>query len=280
MVLVVVILVAWIVILGPSLLRRRARGGGVESITHFHHQLQILEHSAPEPIVAPAYRLRALDGSGTPTGITYPDHGAPPVLTVVGAKELPRPALAFLGEPAVAAVADPGDDTDLPPAAVRRDLTRGRAGDGNSVHADTAHADTAHRGQPVPDRAYQEATHRSRPPVELDVSPRGVDLRARSLARRRRRDTLLVLGVAFVVTLLLGLIPGASFLWVASALIGVALVGYVAVLVNLRRLADERERKLHYLDPMDPPRAARPGAPATHASGRYAHPSSQQAVAR
>ena len=275
MVLVVIILVAWIVILGPSLLRRRARGGGVESITHFHHQLQILEHSAPEPIVAPAYRLRAVDGSGTPTGITYPDHGAPPVLTVVGAKELPRPALAFLGEPAVAAAADPGDDADLPPAAVGRDLTRARAVDGYG-----AHADTVHPGQPFPDRAYREATHRSRPPVELDVSPRGVDLRARSLARRRRRDTLLVLGVAFVVTLLLGLIPGASFLWVASALIGVALVGYVAVLVNLRRLADERERKLHYLDPMDPPRAVRPGAPATHASGRYAHPSSQQAVAR
>ena len=72
--------------------------GGDQSITHFHHQLRILEHSAPEPIVAPAYRLRAVDGGGTPTGITYPGP-PPPKLTVVGAKELPRPALAFLGEP-------------------------------------------------------------------------------------------------------------------------------------------------------------------------------------
>ena len=73
MVLVIIILVAWIVILGPSLIKRRARSGGDQSITHFHYQLRVLEHSAPEPLVAPAYRLRAVDGTGSPTGITYPD---------------------------------------------------------------------------------------------------------------------------------------------------------------------------------------------------------------
>jgi len=107
-VLVIIILVAWIVILGPSLIKRRARSGGNQSISHFHYQLRILEHSAPEPIVAPAYRLRAVDGSGAPTGITYPDSGTRPVLTVVGAKELPRPALAFLGEPDPSVAAEVG----------------------------------------------------------------------------------------------------------------------------------------------------------------------------
>ena len=76
MVLVIIVLLAWAIILGPSVVKRRAHGGGHQSITHFHHQLSILEHSAPEPIVAPAYRLRAVDGGGTPTGITYPDTAA------------------------------------------------------------------------------------------------------------------------------------------------------------------------------------------------------------
>ena len=58
--------------------------------------------------MAPAYRLRAVDGSGAPTTIHYPDDGRPPVLTVVGAKELPRPALAFLGDPEPATVAPSG----------------------------------------------------------------------------------------------------------------------------------------------------------------------------
>src|SRR5450631_1784659 len=108
-VVVIIIVAAWAVILGPSLFKRRARTGGDQSISHFHYQLRVLEQRAPEPIVAPAYRLRAVDGSGTPTSIHYPETGRPPVLTVVGAKELPRPALAFLGEPEVSEpVADDG----------------------------------------------------------------------------------------------------------------------------------------------------------------------------
>ena len=62
MILVVFLAAAWAVILGPVLLRRRSeRGrGSVNSISHFHRQLRILEHAAPEPIVVPAYRLRAV----------------------------------------------------------------------------------------------------------------------------------------------------------------------------------------------------------------------------
>src|SRR5487761_2124380 len=100
-VVVIVIVAAWVVILGPNLLKRRARSGGDQSISHFHYQLRVLEQRAPEQLVTPAYRLRAVDGTGTATTISYPDTGRPPVLTVVGASELPRPALAFLGEPEV-----------------------------------------------------------------------------------------------------------------------------------------------------------------------------------
>lgn len=100
MVVVVVIVAAWVVILGPGVVKRRARAGGHQSIHHFHHQLQILEHSAPEPIVAPAFRLRGTDEPSASRGVFYPGSGERPVLTVVGAKDLPRPALAFLGDPA------------------------------------------------------------------------------------------------------------------------------------------------------------------------------------
>ena len=256
MVLVIIILVACIVILGPSVIKRRARSGGDQSITHFHYQLRVLEHSAPEPLVAPAYRLRAVDGGGSPTGITYPDRGERPVLTVVGAKELPRPALAFLGDP----VPEPapqvgyGPDQDLPPAA--RD-------DGPPV--------AAYRRPP---REWTPST----PPVDLDLPSRHPDAGARHLARRRRRDTLLVLTGLLAATLLLGLVTGSTVVWALCLLDAVALVTYVAVLVHLRRRAEEREAKLHYLEVGDD-RGAPAAVRRSYVSGRYAHPSNQQAAA-
>ncbi len=71
---------------------------------------------------------------------------------------------------------------------------------------------------------------------------------------------------------------GSSIIWAVVALDGVALAAYVGVLVHLRRMALERETKLHYLDPLAA-RPARPGGQRTYMSGRYAHPSNQQAAA-
>lgn len=100
MIVVVILVVAWLVILGPSMFRRRSEhGGGVSSISHFHRQLRVLEQSRGEPIVYPAFRLQALPGQGAPIAQSNStERSVRPVLTVVGAKELPRPALAFLGE--------------------------------------------------------------------------------------------------------------------------------------------------------------------------------------
>jgi hypothetical protein len=99
MIVVVILVVAWGVILGPSLFRRRSEhGGGVQSITHFHQQLRVLEQSSGTPTVFPAFRLQSIPGQGTPAASDSHDNTTRPVLTVVGAKELPRPALAFLGE--------------------------------------------------------------------------------------------------------------------------------------------------------------------------------------
>jgi hypothetical protein len=277
-VVVIIVLVAWAVILGPGLIKRRARRGD-QSISHFHYQLRVLEHSAPEPIVAPAYRLRSVDGSGEPTGITYADTGKPPVLTVVGAKELPRPALAFLGEPV------PDEGMTVPGS-------RGEAADTWETTADTRPT----RAEPIdrPNAAIDDW----RDPREQwvpDVAPlsddadapgpwvagrRGMDSLTREEARRRRRDTLSVLAVVFVTTLLFGAVTGATVVWALCALDSVALVAYVSVLVHLRRMAMERERKLRYLEPRRDVGPARVGGPATPVSGRYAHPSNQQAIAR
>lgn len=270
MVLVIIILVAWAVILGPGLLRRRARSGGDQSISHFHRQLRILEHSAPEPIVAPAYRLRAVDGNGTPTGITYPDSGTPPKLTVVGAKELPRPALAFLGEPA------PGADAAASPDPVVTGIHEAAA-----PRADRDRDPDSGSGDPIAPAGRPRAVRDEWTPdvpVDLDGPYRG-DGFARQQARRRRRDTLAVLGAAFAATLLLAVVTGATAVWALCALDAVALVAYVSLLVHLRRMADERERKLHYLDVGDDRRPAPVGVPRPYVSGRYAHPSNQRAVA-
>jgi len=266
MVLVIIILVAWAVILGPGFLKRRARSGGDQSISHFHRQLRILEHSAPEPIVAPAYRLRAVDGSAAPTGITYPDSRTPPKLTVVGAKELPRPALAFLGDPVpdADAVASPG------PVVTGIHGTGGLGADGDRGPDDPVAAWV--RPRPARDEWAPDV------PAALDGPFRG-DGSARQQARRRRRDTLAVLGVAFVAALLAAVATGATAVWALCALAAVALGAYVSLLVHLRRVADERERKLHYLDVGDDRRPAGVGVPRPYVSGRYAHPSNQRAAA-
>ena len=258
MILVIIILVAWMIILGPNLLKRRARTtGGINSISHFHRQLQILEQSGPQPLVTPAFRLRSVDGSPlSPDG--GEGSGAPvaPKLSVVGADQLPRPALAFLGRDPDGADAVPDDD----------------------VVAGTGHASV------------------SDPSGASGASGRQPDAYVRHRARRRRRDTLGVLTLFFATTLLIGFIPGASVAWVLSLVSGLALAGYVVLLVRMRQMAEERERKLHYLHPQagqrgldetrtgygEYPRDALPGVTDLPAriSGRYAHPSNQAAMAR
>jgi hypothetical protein len=55
-ILLVLVVVLWIVVLAPSAYRRISERGGVESIEHFHHHLNRLEHAGPK-LVTPAYRL-------------------------------------------------------------------------------------------------------------------------------------------------------------------------------------------------------------------------------
>ncbi len=261
MILVIIIVVAWIVILGPGLARRRSRTGGGGSITHFHRALRTLEHAAPEPIVSPAYRLRSVGGSSATTGGGYPAVSAVPVLTVVGADQLPRPALAFLGDP-LPASSGPAPSSGPGGAAGYRDgssagVARHLSGGDDSAVNDEAVTDTA----VTDDRARQ------------------LDAYARRVTRRRRRDALGVLALVFFSTLMIGFIPGAGEAWIVSAIAGLGLAGYVAVLVQLRRAAEERDQKLRYLRPATGASPAAASRVPVYMSGRYAHPSNQAAAA-
>jgi hypothetical protein len=257
MILVVILVAAWLVVLGPSVLRRRAEhSGGVNSITHFHRQLRVLEHSGGQPIVFPAYRLHSSEEESTPPKSRYPDVATVPVLTVVGADRLPRPALAFLGDDPVPS--QPRGAGSFRPAADPADI----------------------RSDPI--SGYRPA-----------------DPELRSLARRRRRDTLTVLVVMVVLTFLIGFIPGAGTAWLVTLVGAVVLSAYVAMLVHMRSMAEERERKLHYLRPSapnygQPATDYQPGYqddenasfedeaglrdPAAYQASRFAHPARQAAA--
>jgi hypothetical protein len=276
-ILVIIIVVAWLVILGPNLLKRRSRTvGGISSISHFHRQLRVLEHSAPQPLVAPAYRLRSVDDSIVAVrGSDGNEVPVAPKLSVVGADQLPRPALAFLGRP-------PAGSETLEPAGPGSPAARAEA-------------------VPFPSGGELEGSAPGMP-------ARSNDAHARGLARRRRRDTLTVITLVFITTLLIGFIPGATMAWAVTLVSGLALVAYVALLVRMRQMAEERERKLRYLRPAPGVADLGPAAPAAisgdsvsfgdpladlagrgtprgvtdlpvRISGRYAHPSYQAVAA-
>jgi hypothetical protein len=65
-ILLVLVVVLWVVVLAPSAWRRIAERGGVGSVDHFHHQLELLEHAGPK-LVTPAYRLGTARSGATDT---------------------------------------------------------------------------------------------------------------------------------------------------------------------------------------------------------------------
>ena len=95
MILLVFVVLLWAAVLAPSVWRRFSERSAVDSIDHFHHQLQLLEHAAPKT-VAPAYRLHT----------AFPDAvaaAAPPV-------DSSRPKLVLLRPTGDATAADVDDE--------------------------------------------------------------------------------------------------------------------------------------------------------------------------
>lgn len=93
-------------------------------------------------------------------------------------------------------------------------------------------------------------------PFRSPVAIRSPQALRRQRTLKRRRDVLLGLAGATVGSLLLGAIPAFHLLWVLTLLSGVALAGYVAMLVHMRNLAAERDMKLRFLPANGAPDAA------------------------
>lgn len=66
-------------------------------------------------------------------------------------------------------------------------------------------------------------------------------------AQRRRRDVLLVLGVGVLSSLLLAVIAGNTLFWFVQLFADAMLAAYVVLLVRMKRVAEERRAKVHYL---------------------------------
>jgi hypothetical protein len=64
-VILLILVVVWAIVLGPSLLRRRAERHTGDSIGAFHRQLRVLEHTGPS-LVDPANRLGNMAGVQRP----------------------------------------------------------------------------------------------------------------------------------------------------------------------------------------------------------------------
>ncbi len=209
------LVVVWLVVLGPSVLRRvrDRRETEVESVGTFHRELRILEHASP-PLVPPAYRLRGSASSGP----SAPALRAKPVLQLVNGEPLPAPALAFLGK-------DPGNR----PAGREDDRVAG--------------PDHVLEGHGLPGHGLEDTRPR---PVEHRQQPRR-EHEVRRLVRQRRRDTLAILLVVTVLSMIAGAL-GLGGAWILALVAGLSAVAYVWMLVNLHARADERERKLRYLE--------------------------------
>ena len=96
MILLVFVVLLWAAVLAPSAWRRFSERSAVDSIDHFHHQLQLLEHAAPKT-VAPAYRLHT----------AFPGAGVAPAAAPVDSS---RPKLVLLRPTGDATAADVDDE--------------------------------------------------------------------------------------------------------------------------------------------------------------------------
>ncbi len=82
----------------------------------------------------------------------------------------------------------------------------------------------------------------------------------RRAAQRRRRDVLLSLLAGAFGSFLLALVPGMSAIWFVQLIFDLLVAGYVAVLLQVRGVSTERQRKVSYMPPARQPGDRRPRA--------------------
>lgn len=137
-----------------------------------------------------------------------------------------------------------------------RRTTRARAADGGVI---TLEPDWSSAG---PREAAGSAARRWAERNPQVVGPEAVRStaaarnRARARAYRRRRQVMALLLISVAVTLAWALVLGFPGLWLAHGVADALLVGYVTLLVRLRRRSTERADKVRYLAPIEAPRPA------------------------
>lgn len=78
------------------------------------------------------------------------------------------------------------------------------------------------------------------------------------IAQKRRRDALAVLSLAAVGSLLIAIVASSLVVWLIQIGMDLLLVGYLALLVHLRRRADGHRANLRFLPQPAVPSVAAP----------------------
>jgi len=211
-ILLVLVAILWIVVLLPGAVRRFTQRDSRESIDHFHHQLQLLEHAGPK-LVTPAYRLH----TAVPGGAEAVAEPTPPSA---------RPKLVLL-RPV-------GDDVD---------------GDVDGV--DGTHYERVAALEPP------------EPPSSLPYARVELAAHRREQARRRCTLSLRLLTAATITSGIVGMLPSARMVWVATGIFGLALLGLIALMGYAREVEALHRRSgsaygVGMANPFDPGMPLRP----------------------
>ena len=106
--------------------------------------------------------------------------------------------------------------------------------------------------RPVPPDPMSIVGTTGAPRPRIGVAPTGM-----TRAQRRRRDILVGLLGATVVTLVAALLTGSTTMWVVQLVADALLLTYVVLLVRMRSLAAEQRVKVRYLPQPTPQLALR-----------------------
>lgn len=226
------LIVLWAIVLGPTLIRRWSDGRFGNSIGAFNSHLRVLRRTNPADLVPAAHYLRDEPERYAQVGPLPPPARSVPVVRI-----LRDPALEVSGPVSVVPAA-PADHMAVPGVAPLQGMApvRGTA----ATPAGSARAgfgmvfdDLQRDGHP-----YATAYETSRPwsPARRPT--------ARDITRKRRRDTLVVLGVAVASCLALGSVPTLRPIWYVAACAGAVLVTYVGLVIRYESLAYERREKV------------------------------------
>jgi len=221
-VIILLLVLLWGVVLGPSLFRWWRDGRISESVVGFHRRLSSLRNVEPPALVDPANPLQAA-----------------PQASVYGSSLAVRP------------LPPPASSVKVVPLARRRPHMVGPAGEAievvHSVGAGIEEGATVQwshlrDGQRAyaPDFPAPVSPYR----VQVPVGAMGGHSPSREATLRRRRNVVSLLGACALCFLVLGAVPAMRAAWLLSLVTVVVLVAYLALVFRLEANAASRRTKV------------------------------------